>query len=326
MGMMVDGEWVASGWDVDRTGAFKRRVTSFRDRVTADGSSGFKAEAGRYHLYVSYACPWAHRTLIFRALKGLEDAISLSVVDHFLGDDGWEFSDNPGCIPDSVNGAGYLREVYAKAKPDYTGRVSVPVLWDRERETIVNNESAEIIRMFNTEFDGLGSDGGNAALDFYPEDLRGDIDAINGIIYENVNNGVYKCGFAVKQAPYEAAVETLFATLDGLEERLSHQRYLCGERLTEADWRLFTTLLRFDPVYHGHFKCNLRRLADYPNLWNYTRELYQAPGVAATCNLEHIKRHYYESHETVNPTRIVPKGPDIDFAAPHDRERLQREN
>ncbi len=326
MGMMVDGEWVASEWDVDAMGAYKRRVTSFRDRVTADGSSGFRAEAGRYHLYVSYACPWAHRTLIFRTLKQLEDAVSLSVVDHFLGDDGWQFTDNPGCIPDSVNGAGYLREVYAKAKPDYTGRVSVPVLWDRERETIVNNESAEIIRMFNAEFDGLGSDGGNAALDFYPQDLRGDIDAINGIIYENVNNGVYKCGFAVKQAPYEAAVETLFATLDGLEERLSHQRYLCGGRLTEADWRLFTTLLRFDPVYHGHFKCNLRRLADYPNLWNYTRELYQAPGVAATCNLEHIKRHYYESHETVNPTRIVPKGPDIDFAAPHDRERLQRED
>ena len=325
MGMMIDGEWVASGWDVDETGAFKRRVTSFRDRVTADGSSGFGAEAGRYHLYVSLACPWAHRTLIFRALKQLEDAVSLSVVDHFLGDDGWEFSDNPGCIPDSINGARYLREVYARAKPDYTGRVSVPVLWDRERETIVNNESAEIIRMFNAEFYGLGSDGGNAALDFYPEDLRGEIDAINGIIYENINNGVYRCGFAVKQAPYEAAVETLFATLDALEERLSHQRYLCGERLTEADWRLFTTLLRFDPVYHGHFKCNLRRLIDYPNLWNYTRELYQAPGVAATCNLEHIKRHYYESHETVNPTRIVPKGPDIDFAAPHDRERLPGE-
>ena len=322
MGMMIDGEWVASGWDVDKTGAYKRRVTSFRDRVTADGSSGFRAEAGRYHLYVSLACPWAHRTLIFRALKRLEDAVSLSVVDHFLGDDGWEFTDNPGCIPDSVNGARYLREVYAKARPDYTGRVSVPVLWDRERETIVNNESAEIIRMFNAEFDGLGSAGGNAALDFYPKDLRGDIDAINGIIYENVNNGVYKCGFAVKQAPYEAAVETLFATLDALEERLSHQRYLCGERLTEADWRLFTTLLRFDAVYHGHFKCNLRRLADHANLWNYTRELYQTPGVAATCNLEHIKRHYYESHETVNPTRIVPRGPDIDFAAPHDRERL----
>ena len=318
MGMMVDGEWVASGWDVDRTGAFKRRVTSFRDRVTADGSSGFKAEAGRYHLYVSHACPWAHRTMIFRALKGLEDTVSLSVVDHFLGADGWFFSDNPGCIPDSVNGARYLREVYAKAKPDYTGRVSVPVLWDRERGTIVNNESAEIIRMFNHAF-GMGS------ADYYPPDLRGEIDAINETVFEHVNNGVYKCGFAVKQAPYEVAVETLFATLDELEQRLSRRRYLCGGRLTEADWRLFTTLLRFDAVYHGHFKCNLRRLVDYPNLWNYARELYQAPGVAATCNLEHIKRHYYESHETVNPTRIVPRGPDIDFAAPHDRERLPRE-
>ena len=322
MGMMIDGEWVASGSNVDETGAFKRRVTSFRDRVTADGSSGFKAEAGRYHLYVSLACPWAHRTLIFRALKRLEDVVSLSVVDHFLGDDGWFFSADPGCIPDSVNGARYLREIYAKARPDYTGRVSVPVLWDRERKTIVNNESAEIIRMLNAEFDGLANDRGNGALDFYPPDLRGEIDAINRTVFEHVNNGVYKCGFAVKQAPYETAVATLFATLDSLEERLSSQRYLCGERLTEADWRLFTTLLRFDAVYHGHFKCNLRRLVDYANLWNYTRELYQAPGVAATCNLEHIKRHYYESHETVNPTRIVPKGPDIDFAAPHDRGRL----
>ena len=322
MGMMIDGEWAASGWDVDKTGAFKRRITSFRGRVTADGSSGFKAETGRYHLYVSYACPWAHRTLIFSALKRLEDAVSVSVVDHFLGPAGWFFSDNPGCIPDSVNGARYLRDIYAKARPDYTGRVTVPVLWDRERETIVNNESAEIIRMFNTEFNAFG----DGSLDFYPQDLRTDIDAINETVYEHVNNGVYKCGFAVKQAPYDAAFETLFATLDDLEARLSRQRYLCGGRLTEADWRLFTTLLRFDPVYYGHFKCNFRRIADYPNLWNYTRELYQMPGVAATCNLEHIKRHYYESHETVNPSRIVPKGPLIDFSAPHDRERLPREN
>ena len=326
MGMMIDGEWVANDQKVDKTGAFQRTVTSFRGRVTADASSGFKAEAGRYHLYISLACPWAHRTLIFRALKQLEDAVSLSVVDHFMGEDGWAFSDNPGCIADSVNGAHYLRDVYAKAKPDYTGRVSVPVLWDKQRATIVNNESAEIIRMFNAEFDGLGDDGGNdggdESLDFYPAALRAEIDAINETVFEHVNNGVYKCGFAVRQAPYETAVETLFATLDGLEERLASQRYLCGGRLTEADWRLFTTLLRFDPVYHGHFKCNLRCLADYPNLWNYTRELYQVPGVAATCNLEHIKRHYYESHETVNPSRIVPKGPDIDFSAPHDRKRL----
>ena len=326
MGMMVDGEWVANERDIDRTGAFKRGVTSFRDRVTADGSSGFKAEDGRYHLYVSLACPWAHRTLIFRALKKLEGAISLSVVDHFMGEDGWVFSDNAGCIPDSVNNARYLREIYATARPGYTGRVSVPVLWDKDRKTIVNNESADIIRMFNAEFDGLGGDGGDAAPDFYPPDLSGDIDTINETVFEHVNNGVYKCGIAVKQAPYEAAVEALFATLDALEERLSRRRYLCGGRLTEADWRLFTTLLRFDVVYHGHFKCNIRRLADYPNLWNYTRELYQTPGVAATCNFEHIKRHYYESHETVNPTRIVPKGPDIDFTAPHDRERLPKED
>ncbi len=320
MGVMVEGVWRSGGFKTDEKGAFRRAETSFRDRITADGSSGFPAAAGRYHLYVSLACPWAHRTLIFRKLKKLEDAVSLSVVDHFMGEDGWAFSDNLGCIPDAVNGARYLREVYAKAKSDYTGRVTVPVLWDKERGTVVNNESAEIIRMFNGAFEAFG----DASLDFYPEALRGEIDAVNAIVYEHVNNGVYKAGFATRQEPYETAVAKLFETLDGLEERLSRQRYLCGARLTEADWRLFTTLLRFDPVYHGHFKCNVRRLVDYPNLWGYTRELYQTPGVAETCNLGHIKRHYYESHETVNPTRIVPAGPVIDFAAPHDRDRFPK--
>ena len=320
MGVMVDGEWHSGGVKTDERGAFRRAETSFRDRVTADGASGYKAEAGRYHLYVSLACPWAHRTLIFRSLKRLKDAISLSVVDPFMGEGGWEFTDNPGCIPDSVNGARYLREVYARAKPDYTGRVTVPVLWDKERGTIVNNESAEIIRMFNSAFDAFG----DAGRDFYPAELRGEIDAVNETVYEHLNNGVYKAGFATHQEPYEAAVAKLFETLDEIENRLSSQRYLCGARVTEADWRLFTTLLRFDPVYHGHFKCNLKRLVDYPNLWGYTRDLYQTPGVAATCNLEHIKRHYYESHETVNPTRIVPAGPIIDFTAPHDRDRFPK--
>ena len=325
MGVMVNGEWRVVEREVDDSSAFKRVDARFRDTVTADGAAGVRAEAGRYHLYVSLACPWAHRTLIFRKLKRLEGAISLSVVDPLMGEDGWEFSDNPGCIPDGANGARFLREVYAMAKPDYSGRVSVPVLWDKETRAIVNNESAEIIRMFNRAFDGLGdgtSDSvGDASLDFYPENLRGAIDAVNAVVYDTVNNGVYKCGFAARQAPYDAAVEALFATLDDLEERLGRQRYLCGDRVTEADWRLFTTLLRFDPVYHGHFKCNLRRLVDYPNLWGYSRDLYQTPGVAGTCNLDHIKRHYYGSHETVNPTRIVPKGPVIDFAAPHDRGR-----
>ena len=320
MGVMVGGEWRSGGVKTDERGAFRRAETSFRDRVTADGASGYKAEAGRYHLYVSLACPWAHRTLIFRSLKRLKDAISLSVVDPFMGEGGWEFTDNPGCIPDSVNGARYLREVYARAKPDYTGRVTVPVLWDKERGTIVNNESAEIIRMFNSAFDAFG----DAGLDFYPAERRGEINAVNKTVYEHLNNGVYNAGFATHQEPYEAAVAKLFETLDELENRLSSQRYLCGARVTEADWRLFTTLLRFDPVYHGHFKCNLRRLVDYPNLWGYTRDLYQTPGVAATCNLEHIKRHYYESHETVNPTRIVPAGPIIDFTAPHDRDRFPK--
>ena len=320
MGVLVNGEWRDEQAYADETGTFVPFEPVFRDWITADGASGFKAEPGRYHLYVSLACPWAHRTLIFRSLKKLEDAITLSVVDDFKGSEGWFFSDAPGCIPDTVNDAQYLREVYLKAKPDYTGRVSVPVLWDKATGAIVNNESPEIIRMFNSAFDAFG----DSTLDFYPADLRDEIDAVNAVVFEHVNVGVYKAGFATMQAPYETAVTALFATLDELETRLARQRYLCGDRLTEADWRLFTTLLRFDPVYHGHFKCNLRRLVDYPNLWGYTRDLYQTPGVAATCNLEHIKRHYYESHETVNPTRIVPAGPIIDFTAPHDRDRFPK--
>ena len=318
MGVLVNGEWREEQAYADETGTFVPSKPYFRDWITADGASGYKAEPGRYHLYVSLACPWAHRTLIFRKLKKLEDVITLSVVDDFKGDEGWFFSDAPGCIPDTVNGAHYLREVYVRAKADYTGRVSVPVLWDKATSAIVNNESPEIIRMFNSAFDAFG----DSTLDFYPADLRDEIDAVNAVVFEHVNVGVYKAGFATKQAPYEAAVTALFAMLDTLEARLARQRYLCGDRLTEADWRLFTTLLRFDPVYHGHFKCNLRRLVDYPSLWGFTRELYQVPGVAETVDIEHIKRHYYGSQLDVNPSGVVPTGPDIDFAAPHDRERF----
>ncbi len=320
MGVLVNGEWREEQAYADETGTFVPSEPYFRDWITADGASGYKAEPGRYHLYVSLACPWAHRTLIFRKLKKLEDVITLSVVDDFKGDEGWFFSDAPGCIPDTVNGAHYLREVYVRAKADYTGRVSVPVLWDKATGAIVNNESPEIIRMFNSAFDAFG----DSTLDFYPADLRDEIDAVNAVVFEHVNVGVYKAGFATKQAPYEAAVTALFAMLDTLEARLSRQRYLCGDRLTEADWRLFTTLLRFDPVYHGHFKCNLRRLVDYASLSGFTRELYQVPGVAETVDIEHIKRHYYGSQLDVNPTGVVPTGPDIDFSAPHDRERFPR--
>ena len=318
MGMVIDGKWSTENRGRIRDGKFRRAVTQFRDFVTADGSSRFEAEAGRYHLYVSLACPWAHRTVIFRKLKKLEAAISLSVVDHFMGEMGWWFSDNPGCLPDSVNGAQYVHQIYIAAKPDYSGRASVPVLWDKKERTIVNNESPEIIRMLNSEFDAFG----DAALDLYPEALRAEIDAVNEPVYETINNGVYKCGFAATQEAYEEAVETLFRTLDELEARLGHQRYLAGARITEADWRLFTTLIRFDAVYYGHFKCNLRRIADYPNLSNYLLELYQVPGVAETVDLDHIKGHYYASHTSNNPTGIVPKGPELDFTRPHDRQRL----
>jgi putative glutathione S-transferase len=287
--------------------------------VTADGSSGFKAEPGRYHLYVSLACPWAHRTLIFRKLKGLEEVVSVSVVHWHMGAEGWEFREGHGTIPDPVLGASRLHRIYSAARAGYTGRVTVPVLWDKQQGSIVNNESSEIIRMFNSAFEAWARPG----LDFYPEDLRGAIDEINETVYHGVNNGVYKAGFATSQEAYEEAFDALFDTLDALEDRLARQRYLVGGRLTEADWRLFTTLVRFDPVYVGHFKCNKRRLVDYPNLWAYTRELYQVPGVAGTVDLHHIKRHYYGSHTAINPTGIVPKGPEIDFGTPHDRDRLK---
>ena len=325
MGLSIDGVWHDRWYDTGKTGGrFVRQKSRFRNWVTRDGApgpsgeGGFKAEPGRYHLYVSLACPWAHRTLIFRKLKRLEEVISVSVVHWHMGAEGWEFREGPGCTPDTVNGARALHEVYTNAKPDYTGRVTVPVLWDKARKTIVNNESSEIIRMFNAAFDAWG----DAALDSYPEPLRAEIDAINEVVYKTVNNGVYRAGFATSQEAYEAAVDALFETLDTIEARLGRQRYLVGARMTEADWRLFTTLLRFDPVYVGHFKCNKRRLVDYPSLWGFTRELYQVPGVAETVNLHHIRHHYYGSHKAVNPTGIVPKGPEIDYTAPHDRPRL----
>ena len=326
MGMLVDGKWQDTWFDTKKSGGkFERKESSFRNWVTADGGAGpsgadgFKAEPGRYHLYVSYACPWAHRTLILRALKGLEGAIDVSVVHWFMGTDGWSFDRGEGATGDPLNGAAFMRDIYVKAAPNYTGRVTVPVLWDKERQTIVSNESSEIIRMLNSAFDEWG----DASLDYYPEPLRAEIDAVNEGIYHNVNNGVYKCGFATSQEAYDTAFDALFAELDGLEARLAKNRYLVGDRVTEADWRLFPTLVRFDPVYFGHFKCNRQRLIDYPNLWNYTKELYQVPGVAGTVDLFHIKHHYYASHETVNPTRIVPKGPAIDYTTPHDRGRLE---
>ena len=316
MGMFVNGVWQDVGYDT-KSGEFMRNESVFRDRVTADGSSGLRAEPGRYHLYVSLACPWAHRTLILRALKGLDETISVSVVDPYMGPEGWRFGDRPDCTRDSVNGAALLREIYLKARRDYTGRVSVPALWDRKTATIVNNESADIIRMLNREFDAYAS---RDLPDLYPDSLRSEIDRWNDLIYRSVNNGVYRAGFAVTQDKYETAVRSLFETLNSIEEHLGRHRYLCGARLTEADWRLFTTLVRFDAVYHGHFKCNLQRLSDFPSLWGYTRELYQIPGVAATVDMRQIKEHYYRSHARINPTGIVPLGPTIDFGAPHGRE------
>jgi putative glutathione S-transferase len=309
-GYLLDGRWHTGWYDTRRTqGEFVRTTTSFRDRITADGSSPFPAEPARYHLYVSLACPWAHRTVIFRALKRLEDVISLSVVDPVMGDDGWEFSDAPGCIPDFVNGFRYLREIYTAAQADFSGRVTVPVLWDKQSRTIVNNESSEIIRMLNSAFDAFTP----AREDYYPAGLRPRIDEINALVYEDVNNGVYRCGFAGSQQAYDAAFRRLFAALDGLEARLAGSRWLVGDTLTEADWRLFTTLARFDAVYYVHFKCNLRRIAEYPNLSRYLRELYHLPGVAPTVNIDHIKRHYYMSHPHLNPGRIVPLGPVLEF-------------
>ncbi len=305
-------------------GEFVRWESGFRHWVTPNGApgpsgeGGFPAAPGRYHLYVSLACPWAHRTLIYRRLKGLEAVIPVSVVHPLMPEQSWVFGDYPGSTPDLANGKAELREIYRLADPDFDGMVTVPLLWDCERRTIVNNESSEIIRMLNSAFDAWG----RRAVDFYPERLRAEIDALNAFTYEAVNNGVYRTGFATGRAAYIEAFDRLFDALDRLEQRLAGRRYLFGDRITEADWRLFPTLVRFDPVYHGHFKCNLRRLVDYPNLWAYTRDLYQQPGVAQTVNLDHIKYHYYASHRHLNPTGIVPKGPAIDFGAPHGRERL----
>ena len=322
MGLLIEGVWHDRGYDTKSSGGrFVRWDSAFRNWVTRDGSpgptgeGGFAAERGRYHLYVSLACPWAHRTLIFRELKGLQDAIGVSVVHWHMGEHGWEFRTGPGATGDALYGARYLYEIYTRAKPDYSGRVTVPVLWDKETRTIVSNESSEIIRMLNAAFDGVGATG----PDLYPEPLRAEIDRINAKVYDKVNNGVYKAGFATTQEAYEEAVIELFETLDELEGRLARQRYLASAQVTEADWRLFTTLVRFDPVYVGHFKCNLKRLIDYPNLWAYARALYQMPGVAGTVSFEHIKRHYYESHRSINPTGIVPLGPKIDFTSPHGR-------
>lgn len=325
MGFLQEGVWQDQEHATKSSkGRFVRKQSRFRNWITADGAAGpsgeggFTAEAGRYHLYVSYACPWAHRTLIFRVLKGLEGMISLSVVNWFMGKDGWTFKEADGVIPDAVNNAQFFYQVYTAAQPDYSGRVTVPVLWDKERDTIVSNESSEIIRMFNGAFDDLGARPG----DYYPRAMRPEIETVNKRIYDTLNNGVYKAGFATTQVAYQKAVIPLFETLDWLEQRLSRSRYLMGSTVTEADWRLFTTLLRFDPVYVGHFKCNLRRIADYPNLSGYVRDLYQIPGVAATVRLDHIKSHYYGSHHSVNPTGIVPLGPELDFSAPHDRSSL----
>ncbi|NOE28172.1 glutathione S-transferase family protein [Ruegeria sp. HKCCD6157] len=325
MGLLVDGKWQDTWYDTESTGgAFKRSAAQFRNWLTADGEAGpsgkggFKAEPGRYHLYVSYACPWAHRTLIFRELKGLSDLISVSVVHPDMLDQGWTFeTDGHGATGDDLYGLSFAHQIYTKADPAYSGRVTVPILWDKRQETIVSNESSEIIRMFNSAFDGIT---GNTD-DYWPEAMRDEIEEVNARIYSDVNNGVYKSGFATSQAAYDAAVGPLFDTLDWLEDRLTRNRYLMGGRITEADWRLFTTLIRFDPVYHLHFKCNKRRLIDYPNLWSYTRELYQWPGVAPTVNMTHIVRHYHYSHDSINPYRIIPVNPVLDYAEPHRRDQ-----
>lgn len=325
MGLLVKGEWVDQWYDTSATGgSFVRTEAQFRNWITPDGApgpsgeGGFAAQPGRYHLYVSMACPWAHRTLIFRALKGLEEMISVSVVHSYMGDHGWTFKPGPGVVADPLVDAKYMYEVYRHAQSDYSGRVTVPLLWDKQQGKIVNNESSEIIRMFNSAFDGVGAKAGNYA----PAELIPEIDAVNARVYGTVNNGVYKAGFATEQSVYEREVTALFASLDELEQRLGKQRYLAGNRVTEADWRLFTTLIRFDAVYYGHFKCNLRRLVDYPNLWAYTRELYQWPGVAGTLNMQHVKEHYYTSHATINPNGIVPLGPVLMLDEPHGREHL----
>ncbi|MGL1832516.1 glutathione S-transferase family protein [Rhodocyclaceae bacterium SMB388] len=324
MGLLVEGDWVDQWYDTESTkGEFVRSESQFRNWVTADGrpgpsgEGGFKAEPGRYHLYVALACPWAHRTLVFRKLKGLEDMIPVSVVNPYMGKQGWTFEPGEGVVPDPLHSIDRLHQLYRHAREDYTGRVTVPVLWDRRTDQPVSNESSEIIRMLNSAFDGVGALPG----DYAPEDLLPEIDTVNAWVLKTVNNGVYRAGFATRQAAYEDAVTALFDALDALEQRLSSDRYLLGDRITEADWRLFTTLIRFDAVYHGHFKCNIRRIVDYPNLWAYTRELYQWPGVAETVDFEHIKVHYYRSHHMINPTGVVPVGPVLDLWAPHGRGR-----
>lgn len=318
MGLLVNGIWHDQWYDTKSTGGrFVRQDAQFRHWITPDGSAGptgnagFKAEAGRYHLYVSLACPWAHRTLIFRKLKGLEGMIDVSVVHWLMREKGWTFAPGPGIVADPLFNVEYLYQIYTQADSQYSGRVTVPILWDKQTQTIVNNESSEIIRIFNNAFDGLGAKPG----DYYPEALRTKIDALNERIYHTINNGVYKCGFATTQTAYEEAIAPLFESLDWLEGILQDHKYLTGDQITEADWRLFTTLIRFDAVYVGHFKCNLRRIQDYPNLWRYLRDLCQQPGIAETVSFQHIKGHYYESHLTINPTGIVPMGPVLDLSA-----------
>ena len=325
MGVLIDGLWQeqepAKPDAAPASGRFDRAQTAFRNWVTPDGrpgptgSDGFSAAAGRYHLYVSLACPWAHRTLIMRALKGLEQIVPVSVTHWLMAEQGWTFSPGEGVIPDPLFNSRYLHEIYTRADAHYSGRASVPVLWDQHTQTIVNNESSEIIRMFNSAFDAVGARPG----DYYPKDMREQIDALNARIYDTVNNGVYKAGFATSQSAYDEAVAPLFGTLDWLEEHLAQSHFLCDDTLTEADIRLFTTLVRFDSVYHGHFKCNIRRVIDYKNLWAYTRDIFQIPGIAATTNFTHIKRHYYQSHKRINPTGTVPAGPLLDFDAPAER-------
>jgi putative glutathione S-transferase len=323
MGLLVDGIWHDQWYDTSASGGrFERSKAQFRNWITADGAAGpsgeggFAAEPGRYHLYVSLACPWAHRALIFRNLKGLAGMIPVSVTHWYMREHGWTFTDAPGVVADPLHHAQYLHQVYTAADPGYSGRVTVPLLWDTRRGTIVNNESSEIIRMLNSAFDAVGATPG----DYYPEPLRAEIDVLNARIYDTVNNGVYRAGFATTQDAYQEAVIPLFETLDWLDQRLATRRYLCGDTLTEADWRLFTTLVRFDAVYVGHFKCNLRRIADYPHLSGYLRELYQHPAVAGTVDFDHIKNHYYQSHNTINPTGIVPAGPVQNLDAPHGRD------
>ena len=322
MGLLVNGQWQDKWYDTDNNqGEFKREAAQLRNWVTEDGSAGqsgdagFKAEKDRYHLYVSLACPWAHRTLIFRHLKGLEDYISVSVVSPDMLEHGWTFDKDNHSTGDALFDSEFMHQIYTRNKADYSGRVTVPVLWDKKTQRIVSNESAEIIRMFNSAFNGLTAN----ERDFYPQSLRSEIDEVNEFVYHNINNGVYRAGFATTQEAYTEAFDNLFAALDKIEQRLTANRYLVGDTLTEADWRLFTTLIRFDSVYVGHFKCNLRTIESYPAISNYLRELYQVEGVSKTVDFYHIKRHYYFSHTMINPTQVVPKGPDIDYARPHNR-------